>query len=325
MSAEEIAAFLREMIADYDPVDLDSFYWYQRAGDALPDRLDPDLLARFLAGLAIEQRVFVVAQLAAFGHREVVPAARALVDQMPGRPADLLTLAIALTSCGDPAGEHILRALYRAEALALPNANAPEAERRRCDLPVAQALLRLGTAEALALRYRLVTDDVAAAALDRDALAEALQQAAAPIDDDEELWCPYLAPRLPREALPPEFLGSVSAPLDMHARVHLLQLLARIGHAEVAETAARLATQADIEAFDLLGIGEVLVRCRDARGAAVLEALYRRSIGRRDFDKQTVPCAWITEDVLREEIGTFAALTLRMKLLRLNPGCEKPI
>ncbi len=319
MSEEEIAAFLREMIADYDPVDLDSFYWYQRAGDALPDHLDPDVLGRFLAGLPIGQRVFVVAQLAAFGHAEVAAIARALDDELQTRPADRLAMAIALMSCGDPAGEVILRILYRADSLAPPNSDTPEAERRGCDLPVAEALLRLRTAEALALRYRLVTDDVAAAALDRDALAQALQQAAEPIDDDEELWCRYLAPRLPREALSAEFLESVLAPLGVHGRVHLLQLLARIGHAEVAEAAARLATLADIEAFDLLGIGEVLVRCQDARGAGILEALYRRSIERRDFDKDTVPCAWITEDVLREEIGTFAALTLRAKLLRLNP------
>lgn len=288
MGAEEIAAFLREMIADYDPVDLDSFYWYERAAEALPARLDPDFLERFLAGLPIEHRVFVIAQLAAFGHDEIVPAARLLVDAVQTRPAELLAVAIALTGCGDPSGEPLLRALYRAEAIAAPSGPAP-ADRRRCDLPVAKALLRLGTPAALSLRFRLVTDDVAAAALDRDALAQGLRAAAAPIDDDEEFWCPYLAPRLPREALPPAFIDDVLAALPVYAQVSLLQLLARMGRTEVIEAAARLTTLADIEAFHLLGIGEVLVRCQDLRGPVVLEALYRRSIDRRSFDKDTVP------------------------------------
>jgi hypothetical protein len=313
MGADEIAAFLREMIADYDPVDLDSFYWYERAAEALPARLDPDFLEPFLAGLPIEQRVFVIAQLAAFGHREVTANARALRDELQTRPAALLTIAIALMDCGDAEGETILRALYRTDATAAP------ADRRRCDLPVAKALRRLGTPAALSLRFRLITGDVAAATLDRDALAEGLRAAAAPIDDDEEFWFPYLAPRLPRGALPAAFIDDVLAALPVYAQVGLLQLLARIGRTEVIAAAARLTTLADIEAFQLLGLGEVLVRCQDARGAVVLEALYRRSIDRRSFDKDTVPCDWITDDVLREEIGTFAALSVRLGLLRLIP------
>jgi hypothetical protein len=85
--AQTEAAFLREMIADYDLRDLDTFYWYEKAIEILSDRLDQRFLERFLASLPIEQQVFVIGKLAAFGHREIAAAARATIAELRGNAA----------------------------------------------------------------------------------------------------------------------------------------------------------------------------------------------------------------------------------------------
>jgi hypothetical protein len=56
----------------------------------------------------------------------------------------------------------------------------------------------------------------------------------------------------------------------------------------VLEPATRSSATPDIEGLDLLGIGEVLLRCGDPRGAPVLESLYVRSLDRDAFDRATV-------------------------------------
>ncbi len=68
----------------------------------------------------------------------------------------------------------------------------------------------------------------------------------------------------------------------------------------------------------------MLLRCGDPRGALVLESLYVRSLDRKALDRATVPCNWVTEDVLREELGTLDALLLRMKLLQLGRQFKAP-
>jgi hypothetical protein len=220
--------------------------------------------------------------------------------------------------CGDPEGESILGALYAAEAVGSKSRPEGTEDNWRCELAVAQALLRLGTPEALALRFRLITDGMSASKVDRNELIRLLRFAAEPIVEDEEWWCRKLAPAMSSDPLPAELLDEALAPLSMMAKCRLLQFLARIGRTEVREAAARLAATPDIEGLDLLGLGEVLLRCGDPRGASVLEDLYVRSLDRKALDRATVLCDWIAEDVLREEIGTLEALLLRTKLRQLG-------
>jgi hypothetical protein len=159
---------------------------------------------------------------------------------------------------------------------------------------------------------------MSATEIDRNELISLLRFAAEPIVEDEEFWCRKLAPAMPSHPLPAELLDEALLSLSMSAKCRLLQFLARIGRTEVLEPAARLSATSDIEGLDLLGLGEVLLRCRDPRGASVLEHLYVRSLDRKALDRATVLCNWITEDVLREEIGTLQALMLRMKLLQVG-------
>jgi hypothetical protein len=188
----------------------------------------------------------------------------------------------------------------------------------RCELAVPQALLRLGTPQALALRLRLITDGMSASKLDRSELIRLLRSVAEPIIEDEESWCRKLAPVMSFDPLSAELLDEALAPLSMGVKCNLLRFLARIGRMEVLDAAACLAATPDIEGLDLLQLGEALLRCGDPTGASVLESLYVRSLDRKALDRATVLCDWIIEDVLREEIGTLEALLLRRKLLQLG-------
>src|SRR5690348_1550329 len=273
----DVTAFLHEMIADYDPRDLDTFYWYEKAIEILPDRLDRKFLDRFLPSLPVEQQVFVIGKLAAFGHGEIAAAARGIVPGLRADAAQTLDLAIALMRCGDPDAESTLGTLYAAESVEPKGRHEGTEENWRCDLAVPQALLRLGTPAALALRFRLITDGMSASKVDRDELVCLLRSAAEPVVEDEEWWCRKLAPAMSCDPMPADLLDEALAPLSMLAKSRLLQFLARIGRTEVREPAARLSATPDIEGLDLLGIGEALLRCQDPRGASVLESLYVRS------------------------------------------------
>jgi hypothetical protein len=226
--------------------------------------------------------------------------------------------------CGDPEAESTLGTLHATE-LVEPNSPHDDTEPNwRCELAVPRALLRLGTPQALALRFRLITDGMSASTVDRNELIRLLRSAAEPIVEDEEWWCRKLAPAMSGDPLPADLLDEALAPLSMPAKTRLLQFLARIGRTEVLEPAARLSATPDIEGLDLLGIGEVLLCCGDPRGASLLESLYVRGLGREALDRATVRCDWITEDVLREEIGTLEALLLRTRLRQLEMRFNAP-
>jgi hypothetical protein len=318
MTEEDIAAFLHEMVVDHDPRDLDTLYWYERSAEALPARLDTEFLDRFLTTLPIQQQVFVIGELAAFGHHEVGAAARFLVGKLHEDSTTLSVVAIALMRCGDPEGERILRALYETDAIEARLRNAEPNDHWRCDLPVAKALLKLGTPEALALRFSLISDGASAETEDRTELIKFLRALADPVVEDEEYFFRTLAPLLPHTPMSPAFLDEVLAPLSLLLKCHLLVFLASIGRTEVVETAARLTTAPEAEGFNLLSLGGVLLRCGDARGATVLEALYLRSLDRNSPERDTIYLGWLTGDLLWQEIGTLEALALRRRLLGLG-------
>ena len=325
LTEADVTAFLHEMIADYDPRDLDTFYWYEKAIEILPDRLNREFLDRFFASVPVEQQVFVIGKLAAFGHGEIADVARGIIPALRADAAQMLELAIALMRCGDPEAESALGALYAAESVGPKSRHEGTEENWRCELAVPQALLRLGTPAALALRFRLITDGMSASTVDRNELVRLLRSIAEPIVEDEEWWCRKLAPAMSCDPLPAELLDEALAPLSMSAKSRLLEFLARIGRTEVREPAARLSATPDIEGLDLLWIGEALLRCQDSRGAAVLESLYVRSLDRKPLDRATVLCNWITDDVLSEEIGTLEALLLRRKLRQLGMRLKAPL
>ena len=140
-------------------------------------------------------------------------------------------------------------------------------------------------------------------------------------EDNDAAWRSLIAPLLPPEPLTPEFLDETLAPLYGLNRAVLLEFLARLGRAEVAGTAARLAEAADARGSHRLELAVALAECRDPRGLAVLEALFRQSLRHPDDAVRSVPLAWITEDTLGKRLRTPEALELRRRLVALaNAG-----
>lgn len=153
-------------------------------------------------------------------------------------------------------------------------------------------------------------------------LRDALRVLADELEEgNDAFWRGRVAPLLPKEPLTPEFLDETLAPLHGLNRAVVLEFLARLGRREVAETAARLAASPGARGSHTLELAVALAECGDPRGLALLEALFRRSLGRPDDETLSVPLPWILDDTLGKRLRTPEALALRGRLVRLaNAG-----
>lgn len=151
-----------------------------------------------------------------------------------------------------------------------------------------------------------------------NALRDGLRTLADELEEDNDaFWRERIAPLLPPEPLSPEFLEETLAPLHGLNRAIVLEFLARLGRAEIADTAARLAARAGVPGSHALELAVALARCGDPRGFAALEALFRRSLRHPD-EEGSVPLEWITEDTLGKRLRTPEALELRRRLIALG-------
>ena len=110
--------------------------------------------------------------------------------------------------------------------------------------------------------------------------------------------------------------GAARRLADSHPECFRRFLLARMGRREVAGLAAALVERAD--GSERVELGLALAECGDGRGFALLEELYLRSLDRPDDKPGSVPLEWITEDTLKDRLGTEAALELRRRLIALE-------
>ena len=136
------------------------------------------------------------------------------------------------------------------------------------------------------------------------------------ISGNDELWIERLRPQLPVAPLAAEFLAESLAPLSVHGRALVIELLARMGRTEVADFAAALVKDAD--GSDRIELARALAECGDSRGFDVFEELFRYSLDHPGDSPRSVPLGWITEDTLKDELGTEAALALRRRLIALE-------
>ena len=136
------------------------------------------------------------------------------------------------------------------------------------------------------------------------------------IPGNDDLWIERLRPQLPSEPLSETFLSASLAPLSVHGRSLVLELLARMGRREVAGLAAALVPEAN--GAERISLALALAECGDSRGFGVFEDLYRYSLDHPGDSPRSVPLDWITEDTLHDELGTEAALELRRRLIALE-------
>jgi hypothetical protein len=137
------------------------------------------------------------------------------------------------------------------------------------------------------------------------------------IPENEQFFRNLIAPLLPDQPLTPEFLKETIAPLYSLNKAVVLEFLAHLGRREVADVAAELLESPEIRAIDRLELAVALARCGDRRGFKALEELFLYSLRRPKDERYSVPFDWITEDVLRERLGSPEALELRQRLVTL--------
>ncbi len=114
-----------------------------------------------------------------------------------------------------------------------------------------------------------------------------------------------LGPRLPPEPLEERWLRETAAPLSNFARTRLWLALAYLGRKEIASLVREDALRGREE--ERWRSATALALISESEGLALLKQLHSTA--------KELPRDWITEDSLKSDLGTPAALALRKKLL----------
>ncbi|MEQ1918822.1 MAG: hypothetical protein ABL955_06445, partial [Elusimicrobiota bacterium] len=133
------------------------------------------------------------------------------------------------------------------------------------------------------------------------------------IPDYRNLLPDVVRPLLPAAPLTDAFLEETLAPLSGLEKAYALKFLARLGRKEVADYTAGLVAD-ELDGSIKLSYAKALLLCRDPRGYAIIEDVYRRTLERPDDRPGSVPMGWI-DDVLHEQgPGDVRAWECRVRL-----------